>query len=434
MTIKRKLLAGIFCFLSFLLFYGITARSHAQVCDEAVMLASGVSLVEDSDLAIDELQWLQNDVDIGLLGRGGQLYSKYFPGNVYVSALIYKLTARQNDQPYMWSGVELAASNTGARLALKLNAVFGALAMTALLLLLIRYFDWRTAIITVLLVGVCSDWQYQSRGFMSEVGAGAFMIVSLCFMAYQRPYYSSLALGLSLLFRPTNLIALPIWGKAVLDKGLKTIWSGFFILVGLLGLALFNWIRFASFLNFGYGTATFKLHLLQGLYGIILSPGRSIFVYSPILTLAIPGAWMLYKKNKSLAVVSSFTVLSHFIVVALWQNWDGGWTWGSRLLTPIVPILGFLIAPMIEYARGKRGDLLVIWILALFGLGVQILALTKDPFITLVENITYNNVDYGESILTLKNSWIALQFRSLQSWHFCDLDAYTLRQWFWSCR
>jgi hypothetical protein len=434
MTIHQKILAGTICFLSFLLFYGITARSNAQVSDEVAVLASSVSLIKNNNLAIDNWQWLQDEVNIGSLGRGGHLYSKYFPGNVYVSALIYKLTARQNDQPYLWGGQELAPSNFGARMALKTNAIFGALAMTALLFLLLRAFDWRTAIVTVLLTGLCTDWWYQSRGFMSEVGAGTFMIVGLCFMAYQNPYFTGLSVGISLLFRPTNLIALPIWGKSVLDKGIKTVWSGIFILFGISGLALFNWIRFASISDFGYGSATFTSHLLGGLYGILLSPGRSIFIYSPILTLSIPGAWMLYKKDKPLATVSILTVLSYIIAVALWQNWDGGWTWGSRLLTPIVPVLGFLIAPTIEYAWGKRGDILVILILALLGIGVQLIALANDPVQTMVKYVNNGNISYDETLFSLNNSWIALQIRNLQNWNQCQIDAYTLRQWFGSCR
>src|SRR5205807_8731269 len=102
-------------------------------------------------------------------GPDGHLYTKYFPGNIFGVALIYKLTAQPNDQPYVWAR-ELASSATGASWALRVNALWGAIGMTSLLFLLKRYFDWRTAIATVLLIGICSDWWYQSRGLFSEVG------------------------------------------------------------------------------------------------------------------------------------------------------------------------------------------------------------------------------------------------------------------------
>ena len=406
------------------------------------MAASGVSLVTDGDLSIDEWQWLQDAIGIGQIGRGKHLYSKYFPGNVYSFAIVYHLMEKQNDLPYLWSAKDinetvpptiLAPSNRAARFALKINAFYGALAMTALFGLLSRYFDWKTTVVTVMLTGLCTDWWYQSRGFTSEVGAGTFLIASLCFMAYQRPFVSSFMLGISILFRPTSILALPIWGKAIWNKDKGTIFSGFLIIAALLLLAYYNWARFSSITTFGYGNENFTSNWYDGLYGLLLSPGRSLFVYSPILTLAIPGALMLYKREKSLALISIVIVVAHIFMIALWHSWDGGWAWGSRLLTPILPILGFLTASAVEYAWKKRGDMLVVIILAMLGTGVQILALARDPMKTIVESVVYGNIKYEETVLSINHSWIAIQIKSLQHWQLCDLDAYTLRQWFGSC-
>ena len=141
----------------------------------------------------------------------------------------------------------------------------------------------------------------------------------------------------------------------------------------------------------------------------------------------------MYKKDKALTLISLWTVLSYALLIALWHNWDGGWSWGSRLLTPIVPILGFLTAPVIESAWGRKGDIIVIVILALLGLGIQLMVLAKDPVITLVNSVVYGGINYNETIFTLNHSWLALQINSLQHWKICDLDAYTLRQWLGYC-
>ncbi len=442
---KSKFAPAVLCFLSFLFFYGLTSRADFQSSDEVAVFASGISLETQGNLAIDQLQWLAHtsNISLGETGRDGHLYAKYFPGNILSTSLIYHFMKKPNDQPFFWSvpknlnptigNVELAPSNSGARLALKIDALFGALAMTALFLLLNRYFDWKTSLVTVLLTGICSDWWYQSRGFLSEVGAGAFLITCLYFSAAEQPYQSGFSLGFSLLFRPTNLIALPIWGKAAWDKGKKAIWSGIGIVFGLSILALFNWLRFGSIFQFGYSNEGFTSNPFFGLFGILLSPGRSVFVYSPILILAIPGVRLMYKKDKALTLISLWTVLSYALLIALWHNWDGGWSWGSRLLTPIVPILGFLTAPVIESAWGRKGDIIVIIILALLGLGIQLMVLAKDPVIILVNSVVYGGINYNETIFTLNHSWLALQINSLQHWKICDLDAYTLRQWLGHC-
>src|SRR5256886_2931164 len=214
---RSTLIAGSACFLCLLLFYGITTRGKLQASDEAAVFATGISLATTGHLAIDNFNWLQERVNIGSIGPDGHLYTKYFPGNVFAIALIYELAARPNDTPYVWVQ-EIAPSATGARWALCINAFWGALGMTALLILVRRYFDWRTAIATVVLIGLSSDWGYQCRGLYSEVGAGAFLITSLCLMSYDKPYSSSLALALSILFRPTNIFALPIWAAGAWRK------------------------------------------------------------------------------------------------------------------------------------------------------------------------------------------------------------------------
>ncbi len=431
---RRLVAAALLCFVLFTLFYGLTSRANLQVSDEAAVFGAGIALGKNGNLAIDDLQWLQDRINIGEKGQGGQLFAKYFPGNVLGIALLYRLTARGNDQPYFWDSSEMAPSSTGARWAMKINAVWGALAMAALLLLIKRYYDWRTAIVSVVLVGLCSDWWYQSRGLFSEVGAGAFLVLSLCFMAYESAWGSSLALAVSLLFRPTNLLALPIWGKAVWRKGLAALASGLFLVAGGVGLGVYNWMRFASPLNFGYGSEGFSASLLEGLYGILLSPGRSLFVYSPILLLAIPGAWLAYRKDKALAILCSVIVLGYAIAIAIWHSWDGGWTWGARLLAPIVPLLGFLVAPVIDYARRSNGTKLIVLVLGLAGLSVQLLALLRDPLRSLNEHVVTGEINFKDVLYTVQYSWPALQIRDLRHWQICDLDAYTLKQWLAKCK
>src|SRR6266567_706427 len=380
---RQYLVAGSLCFVSFLILYGLTSRGALQASDEVAVFASGVTLATHGTLAIDELQWLNEHVNIGQKGPDGHLYSKYFPGNVLGVALLYKLTARSNDQPYLQLGfgapapTELAPSATGARWALELDAVWGALGMTALLLLLRRYFDWRTAILTVVLVGFCSDWWYQSRGLFSEVGAGAFLIAGL-FLA-------------------------------------------------------FNSLRFGSVLNFGYGEERFGGPLFQNLYGILLGPGRSPFVYSPIFLLAVPGAYLLFKRERLLTILCLIVVTGYLLTIARMFNWAGGVSWGSRYLTPTVPLIGVLLAPAVAYVWENRFVAVTALLLGIMGASVQVLAILRDPMRVMMEHVATGEIDYQETLYTAHNSWLALQIRSLPAWQPCDVDSYPLRHLFTNC-
>ena len=111
---RQNLIAGAICFVFFLFLYGITSRGKLQASDEAAVFASGISLAKTGHLAIDQLKPLQEKVNLGTEGPDGHLYTKYFPGNVFAVALVYKLTARSDDQPYIWN-MEIAPSVTGAQ-------------------------------------------------------------------------------------------------------------------------------------------------------------------------------------------------------------------------------------------------------------------------------------------------------------------------------
>ena len=429
MTTRQYLVASSICFVSLLLFYGITARGKLQASDEAAVFASGVSLATHGHLAIDDLQWLQDHVNIGERGPDGHLYTKYFPGNIFGVALIYKSTARPNDQPYVWAR-ELASSATGASWALRVNALWGAIGMTSLLLLLKRYFDWRTAIATVLLIGICSDWWYQSRGLFSEVGAGAFLITGLCLMAYDKPYASSAALALSILFRPTNILALPVWAVSAWRKPRAAIGSAVIVIAAGAFLCWFNYIRFGSILNFGYASERFGGPFFKNLEGVLFSPGRSPFVYSPILIFAIPGTWLLLRKQPILALICLVVIAAYVFTVARLFNWAGGTSWGARLITPTVPLFGVLLAPTVDYIWKNRLLAAAALLLGFAGFSVQMLALLRDPMRVMMEHVATGEIDNQETLYTLRNSWLALQIRSMPSWQPCDLDASTLQAWF----
>ena len=197
MANKTIILVSSICFLFFFL-YGLTSRGNLQVSDEVTVFSTGLSLATRGSLAIDELQGLQknNCLPFGQIGRGDHLYGKYFPGNVVSVAIAYKLFEQQNDPPHIINGYNYIAAPSliGAQWAMGINAFYGAMAMIAMLILLKRYFAWKTTVATVLLLGICSDWWYQSRGLLSEIGAGTFLIISLCLAAYKKPYLGSLFL------------------------------------------------------------------------------------------------------------------------------------------------------------------------------------------------------------------------------------------------
>jgi len=146
-----------------------------------------------------------------------------------------------------------------------------------------------------------------------------------------------------------------------------------------------------------------------GLRGLVFSPGKSVFLYSPWLLLVVPGAILLLRRHGRHAVL--FTVVP-LVVIALYGMklvWHGG-AWGPRYLLPIVPLLAVAAAPALEWllTHGSRARLSLAT-LAAVSLGVQILGIAKDPetYPAVVrEHVVPNLPDMG-SHLGGRDYWLA---------------------------
>jgi hypothetical protein len=129
--------------------------------------------------------------------------------------------------------------------------------------------------------------------------------------------------------------------------------SGLIIwIAGLLpGFALAGWYnlaRFETLLASGYGSEAFQFTtpLAEGLFGLLLSPGKSVFLYAPPLLLAFPGGFALWRRGeRTIVLVIAGLFLSHLLLYARWGQWPGGGVWGPRFLLPVV-------APVMVLAAG----------------------------------------------------------------------------------
>jgi hypothetical protein len=81
-----------------------------------------------------------------------------------------------------------------------------------------------------------------------------------------------------------------------------------------------------------------------GVAGLLVSPSRGQLVFSPWIVLV---GFMLVKyrsaiRDRWLVLVSVGALILHVCVVATWPAWWGGYSYGPRLLTDIVPWLALL--------------------------------------------------------------------------------------------
>jgi MFS family permease len=152
--------------------------------------------------------------------------------------------------------------------------------------------------------------------------------------------------GLAVLAKPTGVVVGPVLAMFLLARRRSVLLSlapATGTLIGLLLYMSYNEFRFEHALMFGQPWSFSLSSVPEGLAGLLVSPGRGLFWYSPVLVLAIAGFWAAKRTNvlASLMVVSLFA--GFLAIYSLWSFWGGGWSWGPRFLLPGLPGLAALL-------------------------------------------------------------------------------------------
>lgn len=173
-----------------------------------------------------------------------------------------------------------------------------------------------------------------------------------------------LLLGVVILIRPSNAIvvfALPFLAgslnslketfKAISFKKLLPIWVIFFLLISL--QLIYYKLAIGQFLIYSYGNEKFNF-LAPHLFDFIFSYRRGMFVYAPILLLAIFGCIPLLKKSLFQAVSLITFILVIIYILSSWWMWYYGGGFGMR---PVIDFFVFFVIPLtflIQYIIQKR--------------------------------------------------------------------------------
>ncbi len=174
---------------------------------------------------------------------------------------------------------------------------------------------------------------------------------------------------------PAMALVCMVGGEGVRDflrsRRFKAYAAGF--LFGLAALLLFNVYRFGALSAIAPNTGEMKLlgNPLVGMLGLLASPGKSMFLYSPPLILAVLGWRRMRAEHATFARAVLITIGVHFAIIASLIFWGGDWAWGPRYLVVTLP-LACLALPFVRIRPAITGALISI------GLVVQLLGLSVD--------------------------------------------------------
>jgi hypothetical protein len=150
-------------------------------------------------------------------------------------------------------------------------------------------------------------------------------------------------------------------------------------LIGLQAWLLYNEVRFGDMFFTGRSVPLTRKDLpffgnpATGLLSLLVSPGKSVFLYSPPLLLGVVGLRHLWRRERCLVVVIVSASVVHLAFISSLSFFGSDWAWGPRYLVALLPLWA-LAAPL---ATREISRWLVIVLLAL-GIFIQTCAISID--------------------------------------------------------
>lgn len=376
MSGAAKARTWLFLLLFALYLLGYNPLFHSS--DGLAMFAAAENLVRRGHWDISQLEWM--GLQQGTYGPDGLLYCRKGPGTS-LAAL-----------PLIWLGhVVPGLGMATAALLLNMWITAGTAVLLAAWLQRAGYRP-RVALGVAAVFGVATLAPPYSKTFFSEPLTGFGLMVAAFFtLAYRETgrareaCLAGVGLGVALCTRMVNavllpLVALSLWwppsrtlrrdglgrslGKAVRDGGRGMLALAVPVAAAVALHLAYNAARFGSPWVSGYlPEERFSGDWLQGILGLLVSPGRGLFLYVPVLGFSLLGWPRLFRKHPRDAALWAGVVSVYLLLYGKWFMWHGGYAWGPRFLVPVVPLALLGLAPWLERRHSRLG-----W--ALFGVTV----------------------------------------------------------------
>lgn len=180
-------------------------------------------------------------------------------------------------------------------------------------------------------------------------------------------------LGLALIFRPAESVTLAvIWclglGVDLLSRDGKSeliARIGRWIVAGLVCVGpsaawmfYYNHLRWGSIFDTGnsaggqitgFGADPWATPLIEGLSGMLFSPGKGLLVYNPLLTAGLFGLVFVWRGRGRLASVVALGVIAVSLLIhAKLAFWSGGGAWGPRYQASMVGFACLGLIPLLH--------------------------------------------------------------------------------------
>jgi hypothetical protein len=250
-----------------------------------------------------------------------------------------------------------------ARIMEKLSAsLLAALSAALLYLTLRRRASLQNALLLTLAYALgTTTWGISSQALWQH-GMGQLLVIAALLVltgpcTLMRTIAAGLLCGLIASNRPPDaILALALGGYGLFWARR---WAPLLIAAAAVpaGLVLFYNLSVAGHFAGAYGLegkrAFLQHDLFSGIAGLLFSPVRGLFIFSPFL-LFLALIWRYPLRDRSERALSLAIVVGVSLQILLYakSDWRAGISWGPRYMTDLLPLLIWMLAPVVASLRG----------------------------------------------------------------------------------
>jgi hypothetical protein len=391
----RRTAVWLFLFLNCL--FVLTSSGRVRVIDEVLPVYQIESLAERGSTAVP--QAVSADFFFGKRDLAGQPQAPYPPGEAAVAVPWYlagKHVLRQ------LPGVGPRARTLVSDFAIVTSSAsfVAAAAALAFVLFVNLGLTRRQALVAALgLTFGTPLFAYSAWYFSEPLTIAALMIAVVAMFSHDldavpvtNAVVAGLSLGFALWVRTANILTVPVVLAAMLTRRgdwrrkllLVAVAAG---LVGIAGLGVLarNNMLFGNPFDMGYppnveggrATLSFDTPIGVGLFAFLLSPGKSMLLFAPLLLLvpwALPRVW---RQSPSLVVLMVAPLAALLLFYARYTLFEGGYSFGPRYLLPGIWLLGLTLGVVVKDGSPRVRALAGALVLA--GVLVNLIGLATSP-------------------------------------------------------
>lgn len=216
---------------------------------------------------------------------------------------------------------------------------------------------------------VAAQALWQHAGVHLAIAFALWLVFAARPVSWWREAAAGVALGLGVVVRQTTALLVPF---VPAGRVRATLYAVIGAAIGVLPLLAYNAVAFGNPFEQGYGTKPFDTSPIDGLYGLLVSPSRGLFVYEPYILFAFASIVLLkpdreHLEQRLLALAYAWAATA--ILYATYAEWWGGRVFGPRFLDDLAPALFVLLAWGIGHGLLARWPVrLVFWVCAAWSL------------------------------------------------------------------